>query len=156
MVLAHRRSVLTSAQLGFCVSIRAEDLTLECHTVGCTWLMTFRRLVQEAKDVHHVLLWLQGPLTQQKSLFSWIFLTKVWNNSWILYWKSFPITFTATTEIIFHRGKNLYKITEAHTSMLVPRMGNNRMEMESRGQVKVISCMTLGKSQMIWASIFTM
>lgn len=70
----------------------------------------------------------------------------------ILYIKSFPMTFTVTTETIFHKGKslyNIYNITEAHTSTLGPRMGINRIEMESRGQVDVISCTTLGKIQII-------
>lgn len=45
-----------------------------------------------------------------------------------------------TTEMIFHRGKSLYAITEAHKSTLGHRMGINRMEMESRGQVYATLC----------------
>lgn len=51
VVLVCRRSFLTAAQLSFCVSTRAKDLLAECHTVGCTWLITLRHLVKGGRGM---------------------------------------------------------------------------------------------------------
>ena len=54
VVLACRRSFLTAIELGSCVSTRAEYLTADYPTVGCTGLIHSDIWLWEAKDAHHV------------------------------------------------------------------------------------------------------